>query len=109
MATTKPPLHGDAGATAAECWKRRARKYPRAGEGPKCRAGHHELDTRHGERSEESVLNAFNQAHDVKNVFVMDGASFVSSACQKPDAHDDGRDRPRMRSLDWTVFRRSEI
>jgi choline dehydrogenase-like flavoprotein len=30
------------------------------------------------------VLNPFNQAHDVKNVFVMDGASFVSSACQNP-------------------------
>ena len=30
------------------------------------------------------MLNAFNQAHDVKNVFVMDGASFVSSACQNP-------------------------
>ena len=30
------------------------------------------------------MLNAFNQSHDVKNLFVMDGASFVSSACQNP-------------------------
>jgi choline dehydrogenase-like flavoprotein len=30
------------------------------------------------------VLNAFNQTHDVNNLFVMDGASFVSSACQNP-------------------------
>ena len=31
-----------------------------------------------------SVLNQFQQAHDVGNLFVMDGASFVSSACQNP-------------------------
>jgi choline dehydrogenase-like flavoprotein len=45
----------------------------------------HELGTaRMGTDPKKSVLNAFNQAHDVKNVFVMDGASFVSSACQNP-------------------------
>jgi choline dehydrogenase-like flavoprotein len=45
----------------------------------------HELGTaRMGNDPKKSVLNAFNQAHDVKNVFVMDGASFVSSACQNP-------------------------
>ena len=32
----------------------------------------------------KSVLNAFQQAHDVKNLFVMDGAGFTSSACQNP-------------------------
>ena len=31
-----------------------------------------------------SVLNQFCQAHDVKNVFVMDGACFVSGGCQNP-------------------------
>ena len=32
----------------------------------------------------KSVLNQWNQAHDVKNLFVMDGASFPSIACQNP-------------------------
>ena len=31
-----------------------------------------------------SVLNQFCQAHDVKNLFVMDGAAFVSGGCQNP-------------------------
>jgi choline dehydrogenase-like flavoprotein len=30
------------------------------------------------------VLDAWNQSHDVKNLFMMDGASFVSSGCQNP-------------------------
>ncbi len=45
----------------------------------------HELGTaRMGNDPKKFVLNAFNQTHDLKNVFVMDGASFVSSACQNP-------------------------
>ena len=45
----------------------------------------HELGTaRMGSDPKKSVLNAFNQSHDVRNLFVMDGASFVSSACQNP-------------------------
>jgi choline dehydrogenase-like flavoprotein len=45
----------------------------------------HELGTaRMGNDPKKFVLNAFNQTHDVKNLFVMDGASFVSSACQNP-------------------------
>jgi choline dehydrogenase-like flavoprotein len=45
----------------------------------------HELGTaRMGNDPKKSVLNAFNQSHDVNNLFVMDGASFVSSACQNP-------------------------
>jgi choline dehydrogenase-like flavoprotein len=31
-----------------------------------------------------SVLNAHNQAHDVANLFVTDGAAMASSACQNP-------------------------
>ncbi|MBC7891794.1 MAG: GMC family oxidoreductase, partial [Sphingobacteriaceae bacterium] len=31
-----------------------------------------------------SMLNAWNQMHAVKNVFVTDGASMVSTACQNP-------------------------
>jgi choline dehydrogenase-like flavoprotein len=45
----------------------------------------HELGTaRMGNDPKKSVLTLFNQTHDVKNLFVMDGASFVSSACQNP-------------------------
>jgi choline dehydrogenase-like flavoprotein len=32
----------------------------------------------------KSVLNRFNQAHEVKNLFVTDGAAWVSIACQNP-------------------------
>ncbi len=39
---------------------------------------------RMGRSPRSSVLNAFQQAHDVPNLFVMDGAGFPSSACQNP-------------------------
>nr|MDQ3013267.1 GMC family oxidoreductase [Acidobacteriota bacterium] len=39
----------------------------------------HEVGTaRMGDDPKTSVLNKFNQAHEVKNLFVVDGASFVS-------------------------------
>ena len=45
----------------------------------------HELGTaRMGTDPKKSVLNGWNQLHDVPNVFVMDGAGFVSSGCQNP-------------------------
>jgi choline dehydrogenase-like flavoprotein len=45
----------------------------------------HELGTaRMGDDPKKSVLNKFNQVHDVKNVFVTDGAAFVNSANQNP-------------------------
>jgi choline dehydrogenase-like flavoprotein len=45
----------------------------------------HELGTaRMGDDPKKSVLNKFNQMHDVKNVFVTDGAAFVNSANQNP-------------------------
>ena len=37
-----------------------------------------------GADAKKSVLNQFQQTHDVKNLFVMDGAGFTSSACQNP-------------------------
>jgi choline dehydrogenase-like flavoprotein len=79
-------LMEDAGATAAEMLEAAGAK----GIGVQARVempgmAIHELGTaRMGNDPKKSVLNAFNQAHDVKNVFVMDGASFVSSACQNP-------------------------
>ena len=39
---------------------------------------------RMGDNPKTSVLNQFQQTHDVKNLFVMDGAGFTSTACQNP-------------------------
>ncbi len=45
----------------------------------------HEIGTaRMGADPKKSVLNQFAQAHDVRNLFVTDGAAWVSSACQNP-------------------------
>jgi glucoside 3-dehydrogenase (cytochrome c) catalytic subunit len=39
---------------------------------------------RMGNDARKSVLNSFCQAHDVRNLFIMDGSSWVSSGCQNP-------------------------
>jgi choline dehydrogenase-like flavoprotein len=45
----------------------------------------HEMGTaRMGRDPKTSVLNSFNQAHDVKNLFVTDGAAMVSTSCVNP-------------------------
>lgn len=45
----------------------------------------HEMGTaRMGNDPKTSVLNKWNQMHDVKNVFVTDGSCMVSTACQNP-------------------------
>ena len=45
----------------------------------------HELGScRMGADPKISVLNKHNQSHDVKNLFVVDGSSFVSGGCQNP-------------------------
>jgi choline dehydrogenase-like flavoprotein len=45
----------------------------------------HEMGgARMGRDPRTSVLNAYNQAHDVPNLFVTDGASMASSGCQNP-------------------------
>ena len=45
----------------------------------------HEMGTaRMGRDPKTSVLNKWNQAHDVDNLFVTDGACMASSACQNP-------------------------
>lgn len=47
--------------------------------------GIHEMGTaRMGRDPQTSVLNEYNQAHDVPNLFVTDGACMASSACQNP-------------------------
>ncbi len=45
----------------------------------------HEMGTaRMGRDPKTSVLNSFNQAHDIKNLFITDGAAMVSSSCVNP-------------------------
>jgi choline dehydrogenase-like flavoprotein len=45
----------------------------------------HEMGTvRMGRDPKTSALNAFNQLHDVKNVFITDGSCMTSAACQNP-------------------------
>jgi choline dehydrogenase-like flavoprotein len=45
----------------------------------------HELGgCRMGSDRRKSVLNAYNQSHDCKNLFVVDGSSFVSGGAQNP-------------------------
>ncbi|MEZ5353081.1 MAG: GMC family oxidoreductase [Bryobacteraceae bacterium] len=45
----------------------------------------HELGTcRMGSDAKRSVLNGFNQSHDVRNLYVVDGSSFVSGGAQNP-------------------------
>lgn len=47
--------------------------------------GIHEMGTaRMGRDPKTSVLNKWNQLHEVKNVFVTDGAAMTSAACQNP-------------------------
>ncbi len=45
----------------------------------------HELGTcRMGDDKKTSVLNKWNQSHDIKNLFVVDGSSFVTGGYQNP-------------------------
>lgn len=47
--------------------------------------GIHEMGTAHmGTDPNKSVLNKYNQAHDVPNLFVTDGACMASGGCQNP-------------------------
>jgi glucoside 3-dehydrogenase (cytochrome c) catalytic subunit len=47
--------------------------------------GIHEMGTAcMGKDPKKSVLNAYNQAHDVPNLFITDGSAMASSGCQNP-------------------------
>ena len=37
-----------------------------------------------GDDAKTSVLNKWNQSHDIKNLFVVDGSSFVVGGSQNP-------------------------
>jgi choline dehydrogenase-like flavoprotein len=77
----------DMGETAAEMLEAVGAKEIRVSHGPTSVPGIliHEVGTaRMGDDPKKSVLNKFNQAWDVKNVFVTDGACYVSIANQNP-------------------------
>jgi len=63
-----------------------ARRIQPSAAGPSTPGGtNHEMGTaRMGRDPKTSVLNQFQQTHDVPNLFVMDGSGFVSSGCQNP-------------------------
>ena len=45
----------------------------------------HEMGTaRMGNDPKTSVLNKYNQMHDVKNIFITDGSCMPSGGCQNP-------------------------
>jgi choline dehydrogenase-like flavoprotein len=47
--------------------------------------GIHEMGTaRMGHDPKTSVLNQWNQAHEVANLFITDGSAMTSSGCQNP-------------------------
>jgi choline dehydrogenase-like flavoprotein len=77
----------DMGETAGEMLEAAGAKEIRVSHGPTSVPGIliHEVGTaRMGDDPRKSVLNKFNQAWDVKNIFVTDGASYVSIANQNP-------------------------
>jgi choline dehydrogenase-like flavoprotein len=77
----------DMGDTAGEMLEAAGAQEIRVSHGPVSTPGIviHEVGTaRMGNDPKKSILNKFNQAHDVKNLFVTDGACYVSSANQNP-------------------------
>ena len=64
-------------AGAVQTWK----KIP----GPGLSGGQHQAGTcRMGDDPKKSALNAFNQMHEVKNLFVVDGSSFTTASEKNP-------------------------
>jgi len=77
----------DMGASAAEMMEAAGARniHPFVVHGREPGRGIHEVGiARMGNDPRKSVLNQFQQSHDVKNLFVMDGSGFTSSACQNP-------------------------
>ena len=75
MADSAAEMLEAAGCTGVNTWE----DVYRVGEGI------HEMGTaRMGRDPRTSVLNEWNQLHDVPNVFVTDGSCMTSAACQNP-------------------------
>ena len=80
-------LVDDMGEQAAEMLERAGATDIRIRKGPLTVPGimiHEVGTTRMGNDPKKSVLNKFNQMWDCPNVFVTDGACYVSNACQNP-------------------------
>jgi len=80
-------MRKDMAATAAEMLEAagavNVQTYDRIEDAPGL--GNHEMGgARMGRDPRTSVLNAYNQCHEVPNLFVTDGACMTSSACQNP-------------------------
>jgi choline dehydrogenase-like flavoprotein len=71
---------------AAEMLEAAGFKDVKAGDGDYAPGlGIHEMGTaRMGRDPKTSVLNAHNQLHECKNVFITDGAAMTSAACVNP-------------------------
>jgi len=79
-------MHNDIGNTAAEMLERAGLKNIRiSNEISFPGNANHEMGTaRMGRDPKTSVLNSFNQMHEVKNVFITDGSCMASSSCVNP-------------------------
>jgi choline dehydrogenase-like flavoprotein len=79
-------MHVDLGNTAAEMLDRAGLKHIRiSNEISFPGNANHEMGTaRMGRDPKTSVLNSFNQMHEVKNVFITDGSCMASSSCVNP-------------------------
>ncbi len=79
-------LRKDMSITAAEMLAAAGARdiQPFADDGPMGSSIHEMGAVRMGRDPKTSVLNAHNQAHDVKNLFVTDGGAMVSSSCVNP-------------------------
>jgi choline dehydrogenase-like flavoprotein len=80
-------IHRDMNVAAAELLEvAGARNIQPSTSGPSTPGGtNHEMGTaRMGRDQKTSVLNGWNQAWDVPNLFVTDGAAMTSSSCQNP-------------------------
>ena len=79
-------IHRDMNVTAAELLEAAGATNIDHPNGPSTPGGtNHEMGTaRMGRDPKTSVLNSWNQAWDVPNLFVTDGAAMTSSGCQNP-------------------------
>lgn len=80
-------MRQDMAATAAEMLEAAGARDVMTYDNPEIPPGtaNHEMGAaRMGRDPRTSVLNRFNQAHDVPNLFITDGACMTSSACQNP-------------------------
>ncbi len=70
----------------------------------------HEMGTsRMGNDPKTSVVNQFQQSHDVKNLFVVDGSTHVNASCSESDLDDYGSVLALLRSPGRSVEERRSV